>query len=131
MYKKLNPNQLLAGAAAFLALGLFVEMQGLPSFGNKDPNVECEKVTKRDAILSETQIGKLLAVKKGESKDTLRSFLKEPYCTLRPESIQAGASNDREVYLVASDDFVQFDPKTKLVVLYQGDEYAGYRFWVR
>ncbi len=131
MYKKLNPNQLLAGAACFLALGLLIEMQGLPSFGSKDPSVECQKVVKRDAILSETQIGKLLTVKKGESKDTLRSILKEPYCTLRSESVQVGANNDREVYLVAADDFVQFDPKTKLVVLYQGDQYAGYRFWVR
>ena len=131
MIEKFTANRLLAGVAGALALGIFIEAMGLPSFGSRDSDLTCSGTVRSQAVLTDTQITKLLAIKKGEAKDTVRSLLNTPYCTLPKAEIRAGTQADRDAYLVQSDDFVQFDPKTKLVILYEGDQYAGYRFWVR
>jgi hypothetical protein len=131
MWEKVNLNRLLAGVAGFLVIGLLLEVQGLPSFGSRDPSAGCQKVVKAEATLSEAQLLKLMTVKKGDSKESVRSILKEPYCELPKAEIRVGAIAQRDAYLLNADDFVQFDPRTRLVVLYEGDEYAGYRFWVR
>ncbi len=122
---------LAAGIAGILALISFIQAMGLPSFGSRDSDLNCNGTVRAQAVLTETQIAKLLSLKKGEAKDTVRSLLKDPYCTLPKSEIRAGAPADREAYLVQADDFVQFDPKTRLVILYEGDQYAGFRFWVR
>lgn len=131
MIEKFSSNQLLAGVAGVLALGIFIEAMGLPSFGSRDSDLNCSGTVRSQAVLTDIQLTKLLTLKKGETKDTIRSLLNAPYCTLPKAEIRAGAQADREAYLVQSDDFVQFDPKTKVVILYEGDQYAGYRFWVR
>lgn len=130
MWEKINPNRLLAGVAGILALGLFLEMQGLPSFGSKESDVMCQNKNPRSQPLTGSQLIKLLNVKQGDSRDNVRRTLKDPYCLLPKEEFRKDTIAAREVYLLASDDFFQFDPKTRLVVLYEGDQYQGYRFWV-
>lgn len=135
MQEKLNLNlkQIFVGASGVLALGLFLQVQGLPSFGSKNPDFACspDNPVKPQAILSGAQLVQLLNTKKGNSRESVRSLLKEPYCALPNLEIRAGTVSQREVYLLAGDDFVQFDPKTRLVVLYEGDQYSGFKFWVR
>jgi hypothetical protein len=133
MQTKFNLNQMLAGAAGLVALGLFLQVQGLPSFGSRNPKVECspDKPVQSQSRLSGSQLVKLLNVKKGNSKDSVRSVLDEPYCSMTELKIRAGTISQREVYLLAADEFVQFDPKTRLVVLYEGDQYTGFKFWVK
>ena len=131
MWEKINQNRLLAGVAGFLAIALFIEMQGLPSFGSKDAKLECQNESKSSVPLSETQLVKLINLKQGDSKASVRSLLKEPYCQLPTLEARKDAPSERDVYLVKSDDFLQFDPRTRIVVLYEGEQYMGYRFWVR
>jgi hypothetical protein len=101
----------------------------LPSFGSRNADLNCDK-TIGSQPLTETQIMKLLTFKKGIPKNDVRSLIKAPYCTLSAVKVRAGTQTDREAYLVQSDDFLQVDPKTKLVILYEGNQYTGYRFWV-
>jgi hypothetical protein len=46
----------------------------------------------------------------------------EPYCKLPTLNVRAGVEAEREAYPL------EFDPATTLVILYENDEYAGYRF---
>ena len=64
----------------------------------------------------------LLAVPERDSKSRSREIIQEPYCTLSALNIRAGVEADREAYPLA------FEPNTTLVILYENDEYAGYRF---
>ncbi|NDJ19032.1 hypothetical protein [Myxacorys almedinensis] len=126
---RLTPKQLLAGGAALLAIALLLESRSLPSFGTKAGEV-CQTVANGDRKLTRTQIAKLLSIEQGAAKGKVRDLLKEPYCTLPDAQIRSDTPAERDVYLVEADDFVQFQPKTQLVVLYEGDQYAGFRFWV-
>jgi hypothetical protein len=123
-------KQLLAGGAGLLAIGLLLDSRSLPSFGSKTSEA-CQAIAKTETTLSGEQIAKLLTVQQGAAKSKVRSILKEPYCKLSAAQVRAGTPSEREVYLVDADDFVDFKPKTQLVVLYEGDQYEGYRFWAR
>ncbi|MGV0023693.1 hypothetical protein [Phormidesmis priestleyi] len=123
--RRLNLKQLLAGGAALLAIGLFFDLGSLPSFGNKKSVEACPETMPPQAKLSKQQLAKLLMVPEGESRSKIREIAKEPYCKWSSLQIRVGATADREAYPLA------FDPQTQLVVLYEGDQYAGYRFLVR
>ena len=128
--RKLTLNQWLAGGAALLIIALLLESQSLPSFGSKASEACPAKVTKTDSKLSGEQIARLLTVEPGAAKSKVRGILKEPYCKLPKVQVRPDTPPERDVYLVDADDFVEFQPKTQLVVLYDGDEYKGFRFWV-
>jgi hypothetical protein len=121
---RFNLKQLLAGGAALLSLGLFFDLGGLPSLGRKKAEV-CQQILQSQAKLSKQQLAKLLTVPEGDSKNKIRQIAKEPYCQLSSLQIRTGAPAEREVYPLA------FDPQTQLVILYEGEQYAGYRFMVR
>ncbi|KAM3090347.1 hypothetical protein ACKFKG_29975 [Phormidesmis sp. 146-35] len=123
--RRFNLKQLLAGGAALLAIGLFFDLGSLPSFGSKKLVEACQETVQSQAKLSRQQLARLLTVPEGESRSKIREIAKEPYCKLSSLQIRAGATADREAYPLA------FDPQTQLVVLYEGDQYAGYRFLVR
>jgi len=46
----------------------------------------------------------------------------EPYCTLSPVEVREGVTAQREAYPL------EFNPETWFVVLYEGEEYAGFDF---
>ena len=125
-YRKSNrlmPKQLMAGGTVLLAIGLLVDLQRLPFFMSKKNSEEvCQQIGRSQAKLSRSQLAKFLVVPEGDQKQKVRDILKEPYCNLAGLQIRAGATAQREAYLL------DFDPQTWLVVLYEGDQYAGYRF---
>lgn len=131
MIDKLNTNQVLAGIAGLLAIGIFMEAMGLPSFGSKDAALECQGTVRSQAVLSQDHIAKLILIKSGDPKDSVRKVLKEPYCVLPKIAIRTGTQTEREAYRIASDAFERSTSQTFIVVSYEGDQYLGYKFWIR
>ncbi|MGB5913589.1 MAG: hypothetical protein WBG63_01900 [Phormidesmis sp.] len=83
---------------------------------------DCTTDIVSSAQLSREQLLKLLTVPERDSKSRVRQITTEPYCQLSSINIRAGVAAEREAYPLA------FDPTTALVILYENDEYAGYRF---
>jgi hypothetical protein len=130
MIDKLNSNQLLAGIAGILAIGIFIEAMGLPSFGSREAALECQGTVRSQAAISKDSLAKLLMLKKGDSKDEVRKVLKDPYCVLPKISLRSGTPTEREAYRIASDAFEKSTSQTFIVVSYEGDQYLSYRFWI-
>lgn len=82
----------------------------------------CEKIIQTEATLSRQQLAQLLTIPERDSKERVRQIVAEPYCTLAGLRVRSGVNAEREAYPLA------FDPKTHLVILYENNEYAGYRF---
>jgi hypothetical protein len=85
----------------------------------------CIKQEQTQALVSRDQLKKLLETDFQSPKATVQALLKQPYCVLSPGTTEAGQPADREAYPL------EFDPQTWLVVLYEGDRYAGYDFRFR
>ncbi|MDA0266840.1 MAG: hypothetical protein O3A14_07725 [Cyanobacteria bacterium] len=85
------------------------------------PN-SCKAFVQTEATLSREQLAQLLTIPERDSKARVRQVVAEPYCTLASLQVRSGVEAEREAYPLA------FDPKTQLVILYENDEYAGYRF---
>ena len=83
---------------------------------------DCTTDIVSSAQLSREQLLKLLTVPERDPKTRIRQITTEPYCQLSSINIRAGVAAEREAYPLA------FDPTTALVILYENDEYAGYRF---
>ena len=82
----------------------------------------CETDIVETAKLSREQLLALLAVPERDSKARIRQIVQDPYCQLSAINVRAGVEAQREAYPLA------FDPNVALVILYENDEYAGYRF---
>ena len=118
-----NFQYLMTGGCLLLALVLMTDVrQFLPKAEAKEI---CQEVIQPDAILSRTHLAQLLAVSERSAKTAIQQVVAEPYCRLPSVSIRAGITAEREVYPLA------FDPDTWLVMLYEGDEYAGFDFSFR
>ncbi|HEY9910052.1 MAG TPA: hypothetical protein V6D18_20855 [Thermosynechococcaceae cyanobacterium] len=116
---------LTAGGALLLALSLLIDLR-LPSFGTRRSEGEaCQEVVQERAKLSRSQLAKLLTISEGNKKQQIREVVKEPYCKLTDLQVRVGAIAQREAYPL------EFDPQTWFIVLYEGDQYAGYRFSFR
>jgi hypothetical protein len=117
---------MMAGGVVLLALGLVTEQYSLPSLGRrKTVGENCQQVVNAKAALTQKQLMQLLAIPEGDKKERIQDVVKEPYCKLEGLQIRAGATAQREAYPL------EFDQQTWLVVLYEGDQYTGYRFAVR
>ncbi|MFK8182829.1 MAG: hypothetical protein AB8B99_05595 [Phormidesmis sp.] len=128
---------LLAGGLMFSLIALLVDFSSakallspsglLPNTLSQGKATEtlaktCEGTVTETAQLSREQLLQLLAIPERDSKARVRQIVKEPYCQLSTLQIRAGVDAVREAYPLA------FDPETTLVVLYENEEYAGYRF---
>ncbi|MEM8806859.1 MAG: hypothetical protein AAGF01_12600 [Cyanobacteria bacterium P01_G01_bin.38] len=82
----------------------------------------CQEVVAAKAVLSRAQLGQLLTVPERAGRQAVRTIVQEPYCTMAGIEVRSGVKAEREAYPLA------FDPNTWLVLLYEGDEYAGYGF---
>lgn len=82
----------------------------------------CKEVKQSTATLSREQLTQLLAISERTHRKAVRNIVNEPYCTMPAMEMRAGVQAEREAYPLA------FDPKTWLVLLYEGEEYAGYAF---
>jgi len=129
--KTMNPptrsgvKYMLAGGSIIAALGLLIEPLGLLSKNASQDEDVCQQVVQETAVLSREQLTQVLSVPERANKQAIRRVMKLPYCRLKTVQLRAGITAEREAYPLA------FDPKTWLVVLYEGDEYAGYSFSFR
>lgn len=120
------PKQLLAGGSVLLAVGMLVDFRSLPSlFSRKTAEESCQTVVQSQTKLSRQALAQLLTVPEGDRKQKVRGIVKEPYCKLADLQIRAGATAQREAYPL------DFDPQTWVIILYEGEQYAGYRFNLR
>lgn len=116
-------RRVIAGGSVLLAIGVLLDMYGLPSFGSRHSfAAACQGATKAEANLSKEQLAQLLSVPEGAQKQRIQQIVKEPYCQLPSLQVRAGATAQREAYRL------NFDSETWLVVLYEGEQYTGYRF---
>lgn len=116
----------IAGGSVLLAFGLLFDVYGLPSFGSRKSVADsCQEVVKSEAILTKKQLAQLLTISEGDQKQRIREVAQEPYCKLQSLQIRAGATAQREAYPL------DFDRNTWIVILYEGEQYTGYRFAVQ
>ncbi len=118
--RRKNARFVLAGGSVLAAGLLFVDLRDV--LKPDAPKSVCQQVIQSRSVLSRDELTKLLNVPERSNKSTVRAIVSEPYCTLGSIEVRAGATADREAYPLA------FDPQTWLVVLYEGEEYAGYDF---
>lgn len=109
-----------------LAIGLLVvDDQGLGRWLSATPpqaSPGCQKIVQSSAQLSREQLAKLLVLPERDPKENVRKIVAEPYCSLPQLQVRSGVTSEREAYPMA------WDPTVQLVILYENDEYAGYRF---
>ena len=128
---------LLAGGLMFSLIGLLVDFSSAQALFSDasflanplKPKTAADTLAKtctgevtETAQLSRKQLLQLLAIPERDSKSRVRQIVKAPYCELSSIQIRAGVEAVREAYPLA------FDPETTLVILYENEEYAGYRF---
>ena len=123
---------LVAGSLLVALAALLFDFQGLSTLSgspsaqapdsSKPAADTCKNVVKEQASLSRQQLAKLLTIPERDTKARVRQMIDEPYCQLPILKIRSGVEAEREAYPLA------FDPGTTVVVLYENDEYAGYRF---
>ena len=85
-------------------------------------SLSCTTVVQADSQISREQLAQLLAIPERDPKARVHDLLADPYCQLPSLEIRAGVMAERVAYPLA------FDPAIQLVILYENDEYAGYRF---
>jgi hypothetical protein len=115
----------LAGGLVLLMVGLMQDVGGVRQwFSTSQPSQtqNCEAIIRSDARLSREQLASLLTIPERDPKTAVRKIVSEPYCRLPQLQVRSGVVAEREAYPLA------FDPSTQLVILYENDEYAGYRF---
>ncbi|MDX2243253.1 MAG: hypothetical protein NW224_21445 [Leptolyngbyaceae cyanobacterium bins.302] len=112
---------MLAGGTVVAALGLLVEPQALMSKIAPTKDI-CQEVVQPKAVLSRDRLSQLLTIPERSNKAQIRQVMQEPYCQMPDIQARAGGTATREAYPLA------FDPKTWLVVMYEGEEYVGYSF---
>lgn len=115
----------LAGSLMFAFVGLLADGRSLrwPQATAESVSYDaCETIVAAEARLSRSQLAQLLTVPERNAQSQVRQIVKEPYCTMPDVEIRSGVVARREAYPL------EFQPETKLVILYENEEYAGYRF---
>ncbi|NJO52730.1 MAG: hypothetical protein HC840_28770 [Leptolyngbyaceae cyanobacterium RM2_2_4] len=110
----------LAGGSMLAIVGVLVDLRNV--FQPPTAQDVCQEIVQSQSVLSRDELARLLNVPERDSKTAVREIVSEPYCTLPDVEIREGVTAEREAYPLA------FDPQTWFVVLYEGEEYAGYSF---
>lgn len=118
---------LLAGGVMFALFGLVFDFHGMKAWVPQPSRASasgesCEAIVQADSTLSREELAQVLTIPERDTKERIRAIVSEPYCELPDLKVRAGVVAKREAYPL------EFDPKTHLVILYENDEYAGYRF---
>lgn len=124
--QNLTPKPLIAASLAMILGALLLDFDKLktvfPSVSSVGKQAACSKVISDQAKLSREQLANLLTIPERDAKSRIRQIVSEPYCQLPTLKVRSGVDAEREAYPLA------FDPGTTLVILYENNEYAGYRF---
>lgn len=115
---------MLVGGSMVAAIALVVDLHPLLPQHNRTAE-PCQEVIAEKSFLSRDRLSQFLAVPEGTHQTELRQLMKAPYCRLADGTVKPGVTGPREAYPL------EFDPKTWLVVLYEGDVYVGYTFSFR
>lgn len=116
---------LLVGGSMFTLATLVVGPNLGPLTASPPTVDQCIQIDQPQAVLSRQQLQQLLNTAPQTPQTSLRTWLPTPYCRLAPAPDAEGVTVDRQVYPL------EFDPKTWLVVQYEGDRYRGYDFVLR
>ncbi|MEL6129909.1 MAG: hypothetical protein AAFR24_03065 [Cyanobacteria bacterium J06627_3] len=124
--QRLGSKPLVAASLTMILVALLVDFDGIKTVLSSTPTFnqqsDCNAVVSNDAKLSREQLATLLTIPERDAKTRVRQIVSEPYCQLPTLKVRSGVEAEREAYPLA------FDPGTTLVILYENDEYAGYRF---
>ncbi|ESA38378.1 hypothetical protein N836_02435 [Leptolyngbya sp. Heron Island J] len=124
--QNLGPKPLVAVSLTMILAALLLDFDKLqtllPSTNTISHQAQCNTVISDDAKLSREQLAQLLTIPERDAKSRVRQVVSEPYCQLPTLKVRSGVEAEREAYPLA------FDPGTTLVILYENNEYAGYRF---
>jgi len=121
---------LLAMGLLCALAGLTLDVNGLkrfiPQTATAAPVVttgdSCTTVIQQDSKITREQLAQVLTIPERDAKSRVRQIVNEPYCQYTSLRVRSGVDAEREAYPLA------FDQSTNLVILYENDEYAGYRF---
>lgn len=124
---RLTPaKSIVAGGLIVLASVVLLDLQNRRAGGARSQTQlnddACQEFVQTEATLSRAQLAQLLTIPERDSKERVREVVAEPYCRLAQLTVRAGVNAEREAYPL------EFDPQTQLVILYEDNEYAGYRF---
>lgn len=125
---RLSPfNMFLLGALVVTLFGLMVDVQRSGTdAATSDRHYEgCTGEVRSDVQLSQEQLAQILTIPERDAKANIRQIVAEPYCILPPIEVRSGVQSEREAYPLA------FNPDAWLVILYEGDEYAGHRISIQ
>ena len=124
--QNLATKPLIAVGLVVAFAALLLDFEGLKrSFlpaNTVSQQAHCNNVVSDNSELSRDQLAQLLTIPERDAKSRVRQVVSEPYCQLPTLKVRSGVDAEREAYPLA------FDPGTTLVILYENDEYAGYRF---
>lgn len=113
----------LMGGLIIAFVGLAFDLRHtLPTAGHISHHEACQSAVNEQATLSRTQLAQFLTISERDSRDKVTQIVGAPYCQLQSLQVRASVTAERQVYPLA------FDPQTRLVILYEGQEYAGFRF---
>lgn len=116
-------NPFVVGGLMFAFIGLFLDFRhNLPGAAALSNQEACQGTVNSQVTLSRQQLAQLLAIPERSRKDRVQQIVGQPYCQLPELQVRAGVVSQRQVYPLA------FDPQTRIILLYEGEEYAGYRF---
>ena len=124
--QRLDSKSLIAASLAMIFAALLVDVDRLKTLwvvtNTSSQPASCNNVVSDQAKLSREQLATLLTIPEQDTKERVREVVSEPYCALPTLKVRSGVDAEREAYPLA------FDPGTTLVILYENNEYAGYRF---
>ena len=122
----IGPTPLVAASLSMVLVALLFDFERIQAFltspSTSSQPAACNTVVSSESQLSREQLAKLLTIPERDAKAQVRQVVSEPYCQLPTLKVRSGVDAEREAYPLA------FDPGTTLVILYENDEYAGYRF---
>ncbi len=113
-----NWNLLLGGGILLAGLAIVADLSTFKA-PTSAANV-CAETINAKTSLSQQQFAQFLTVPERHQKQHVRSIVQDPYCRLPNLEVRSGVKAEREAYPLA------FNPHTQLVILYEGDEYAGF-----
>ncbi|MBX2863898.1 MAG: hypothetical protein KTR27_10100 [Leptolyngbyaceae cyanobacterium MAG.088] len=116
-------NQYFFAAGWGLAIfSLFFDASSHLQATAADTKDSCQHIVQSSSVLSRAQLAQILTVPERSSQQSVKDIVAEPYCQLPNVELRDGITAEREAYPLA------FSPNTWLVMLYEGDEYAGFAF---
>lgn len=122
---------LLLGGIFVVVFALLVDVRRVGTWSNwfshsltpaQTPIETCQGEIRGNINISREKLAEFLTVSEREPKARVQDILQQSYCQLPAIEIRAGVPAERQVYPLA------FHPQTWLIVLYEGEEYAGFQF---